>query len=160
MGGTNDVTVSNRVIPIGKMLSAMMSAILYLCCTYCGGASGNGGNGKRKLKAETENWSGKWKRKSWNGKWSSTFVALMPSFAHARSVWGYNIKWHCQCLSLDICQHSLTAGYKIPIDRDLVHCWLLAQHTTSYGWTVTTNNRKIPVWHPDSGPKYKMLNAI
>ena len=48
---------------------------------------------------ETENGSGKLKRKTEAeignekaeiGKWSSTFVALMLSFAHARSVWGYN----------------------------------------------------------------------
>ena len=46
--------------------------------------TGASGNGKRKQKIEAEIGNGK----AEIGKWSSTFVALMPSFAHARSVWG------------------------------------------------------------------------
>ena len=41
------------------------------------------GNGKLKRKTEAEIGNGK----AEIGKWSSTFVALMASFAHARSVW-------------------------------------------------------------------------
>ena len=42
------------------------------------------GNGKLKWKTEAEIGNGK----AEIGKWSSTFVALMASFAHARSIWG------------------------------------------------------------------------
>ena len=42
------------------------------------------GNGKLKRKTEAEIGNGK----AEIGKWSSTFVALMAFFAHARSVWG------------------------------------------------------------------------
>ena len=49
-------------------------------------ASGNGGNGNRKLKRKTEAEIGNGKAEI--GKWSSTFVALMAPFAHARSVSG------------------------------------------------------------------------
>ena len=41
------------------------------------------GNGKLKRKTEAEIGN----RKAEIGKWSSTFVALMAPFAHARSVW-------------------------------------------------------------------------
>ena len=46
------------------------------------------GNGKLKWKTEAEIGNGK----AEIGKWSSTFVALIPSFAHARSVWDYIIR--------------------------------------------------------------------
>ena len=42
------------------------------------------GNGKLKRKTEAEIGNGK----AEIGKWSSTFIALMASFAHARSIWG------------------------------------------------------------------------
>ena len=42
------------------------------------------GNGKLKRKTEAEIGNGK----AEIGKWSSTFVALMATFAHARSIWG------------------------------------------------------------------------
>ena len=42
------------------------------------------GNGELKRKTEAEIGNGK----AEIGKWSSTFVVLMASFAHARSIWG------------------------------------------------------------------------
>ena len=50
--------------------------------SHIAGASGNGGNGKLKRKTEAESGNGK----AEIGKWSSILVALMASFAHARSV--------------------------------------------------------------------------
>ena len=42
------------------------------------------GNGKLKQKTEAESGNGK----AEIGKWSSILVALMASFAYARSIWG------------------------------------------------------------------------
>ena len=54
------------------------------------------GNGKLKRKTKAEIGNGKTEI----GKWSSTFVALMAPFTHARSVGGFQL--------------SLTDEYKIP----------------------------------------------